>query len=50
LGRIVATPDYANSDLFEKVVKLAEAENENGVKNQYLAGLKKAEKQLADKF
>jgi len=42
LGRIVATPKYANSDLFDKVTKLAESETENGIKKQYLAGLKKA--------
>ena len=45
LGRIVALPEYANSDLFDTVTKLAAAETDNGIKNQYLAGLKKAEKQ-----
>jgi len=45
LGRIVALPEYANSDLFDTVTKLAANETDNGIKNQYLAGLKKAEKQ-----
>ncbi|MDR1969729.1 MAG: HEAT repeat domain-containing protein [Candidatus Nomurabacteria bacterium] len=45
LGRIIATPKYAKSDLFGKVTKLAAVETENGIKNQYLVGLKKAEKQ-----
>ena len=46
LGRIIMLPKYANSDLLEKVAKLADAEDENGIKNQYLAGLKKAAKLL----
>jgi len=44
LGRIVLIPRYANSDLFDTLAGLAERETENGVKNQYLAGLKKAKK------
>ncbi|MDR0839787.1 MAG: hypothetical protein LBN26_00130 [Christensenellaceae bacterium] len=44
LGRIVCIPQYANSDLFAALTDLAERETENGVKNQYLGGLKKAQK------
>lgn len=44
LGRIVVTARYADSRLFEQVAGLAEAEQENGVKSQYLNGLKKAAK------
>ena len=44
LGRIVQTSQYANSALYDTVEKLAESETENGVKNQYLAGLKRAGK------
>ena len=44
LGRIVAIPRYANSELFNLVTDLYERENDNGVKNQYLGGLKKAKK------
>lgn len=44
LGRIIAIPKYANSKLFDDVTSLSEAEQENGVKNQYLSGLKKAKK------
>ena len=43
-GRIVAIPQYAKSDLFNVVTGLYEQENDNGVKNQYLGGLKKARK------
>ena len=42
LGRIILIPQYANSDLFDTLVDLAEQETENGVKSQYLTGLKKA--------
>ncbi|MDR1263113.1 MAG: hypothetical protein LBK46_06450 [Oscillospiraceae bacterium] len=44
LGRIILIPQYAKSDLYEKLTSIAESEQENGVKNQYLAGLKKAKK------
>jgi hypothetical protein len=44
LGRIILIPQYANSDLYGQLTAIAEAEQENGVKNQYLAGLKKAKK------
>jgi hypothetical protein len=44
LGRIILIPQYAKSDLFEKLVTIAEAEQENGVRNQYVSGLKKAKK------
>ena len=46
LGRIILISQYANSVLFDKLVDLAENEIENGVKNQYLSGLKKAKKLL----
>ena len=42
LGRIVCIPRYMNGDLYNVVVDLAEKEKENGVKNQYLNGLKAA--------
>ena len=45
LGRIVGIPEFANGQLFDVLAGLAERETENGVKNQYLNGLKKA-KQL----
>ncbi|MFP3154650.1 hypothetical protein LQZ18_09530 [Lachnospiraceae bacterium ZAX-1] len=44
LGRIILIPQFANSDLFDTLTDLAEQETESGVKNQYLGGLKKAEK------
>ncbi|MDR0839726.1 MAG: hypothetical protein LBN99_08835 [Oscillospiraceae bacterium] len=44
LGRVVLIPKFANSDLFDVLTGLAEREPENGVKNQYLTGLKKARK------
>lgn len=44
LGRIILIPHFANSDLFDIVTELAERETENGIKNQYLSGLKKAKK------
>ena len=44
LGRIILIPQYANSNLFELLTVLAEQETENGVKNQYLNGLKKAKR------
>ena len=45
LGQIVRIPKFANSNLFDVLTDLAEQEAENGVKNQYSNGLKKA-KQL----
>ena len=44
LARIVAIPKYASGALFDTVSALCEGEQENGVKNQYLGGLKKARK------
>ncbi|MDR1265778.1 MAG: hypothetical protein LBK42_09530 [Propionibacteriaceae bacterium] len=44
LGRIILIPQYANSDLYGQITAIAEAERENGVKNQYSTGLKKAKK------
>jgi hypothetical protein len=44
LGRIILIPEFANSDLFDLLADLAEQEPENGVRNQYLNGLKKAKK------
>ena len=44
LGRIIQIPKFAKSDLFDILSKIAENEQDNGVKNQYLNGLKKASK------
>ena len=44
LGRIIQIPKFAKSDLFEILSKISENEQDNGVKNQYLVGLKKANK------
>ncbi|MDR0438157.1 MAG: HEAT repeat domain-containing protein [Bacteroidales bacterium] len=44
LGRIIQIPKFAKSDLFEALVVIAENEQDNGVKNQYVKGLKKASK------
>jgi hypothetical protein len=44
LGRIILIPKYTNGKLFDVLTDLAERETENGVKNQYLGGLKKANK------
>lgn len=44
LSRILVIPSYAKSSLFEKISDLCEKETENGVKNQYIKALKKAEK------
>jgi len=44
LGRIIQIPKFAKSDLFETLVIIAENEQDNGVKNQYVKGLKKASK------
>ncbi len=42
LARVVAIPQYANSELYETLTTLSEQEHNNGVKNQLLGGLKKA--------
>jgi len=42
LGRIISIPEYASSDLFDVISGLYELETDNGVKNQYLYGIKKA--------
>lgn len=44
LSRIIIIPQYAKSPLFERISDLCAKENENGVKNQYIKALKKAEK------
>ena len=44
LGKIIAVPKYAQSDLYDKLTALAGKEQMNGNKNQYLNGLKKADK------
>ena len=44
LGKIITIPKYAKSELYDKLVKLAEKEPMNGNKNQYLNGLKIAAK------
>ncbi len=44
LGRIITLPEFALSPLFESITTLYENETDNGVKNQYLSGIKKAQK------
>lgn len=44
LSRIVSIPQYATSELFDMILALYERETDNGIKNQYLNGLKKARK------
>jgi hypothetical protein len=44
MSRIIQIPQYANSELFNMLTDLSEQEQENGVKNQLLGGLKKAKK------
>lgn len=44
LSRIIVIPQYAKSSLFEQISDLCAREEENGVKNQYIKALKKAEK------
>ncbi len=41
-ARIIVLPCFANSPLFDKLTQICETETENGVKNQYIKGLKKA--------
>ena len=43
-ARIIAIPQHANSELYERLKELCEREQDNGVKNQLLSGLKKAKK------
>jgi len=44
LGKIITIPKYARSNLYDQLTILAEKEQMNGNKNQYLNGLKKAKK------
>lgn len=44
LARIIKIPQYANSELYDTLTDLSEQEQESGVKNQFLGGLKKAKK------
>ena len=44
LARIIQIPQYANGELYDTLTDLCERENENGVKNQFLKGIKKAKK------
>ena len=44
LAKIILVPDYANTDLYGILTLLYDKEKDNGVKNQYLNGLKKAKK------
>lgn len=45
LGKIIVLPRYACSKLFDTLALVCEQESENGVKNQYVKALGKAEKQ-----
>ncbi|MCL1857970.1 MAG: hypothetical protein FWF92_01895 [Oscillospiraceae bacterium] len=44
LARIIQIPKYANNELYAVIEDLCEQETDNGVKNQFTNGLKKAEK------
>jgi hypothetical protein len=44
LARIILVPQYTNSDLYDFMTLMYDNEKDNGVKNQYLGGLKKARK------
>ena len=44
LSKIILIPRYAKSNLYDVLTELAEKEQDNAVKNQYLNGLKKAKK------
>jgi hypothetical protein len=44
LSRIIQVPKYANSDFYGVLTDLCEREQESGVKNQLINGLKKAKK------
>jgi hypothetical protein len=50
LSRIILISQYANSKLYDVLFDLCEQEKENGVKNQYLNGLKKAKKLKQQKY
>ena len=42
LGRIISIPKYAKSELYEILLRVYKKEMENGVKTQYLIGLRNA--------
>lgn len=42
LSKIIVIPQYANSELFDKLTEICNHEDESGVKNQYVKALKKA--------
>ena len=44
LARIIQIPKYANNELYDVIEDLCEQETDNGVKNQFANGLKKAKK------
>ncbi|MCL2144624.1 MAG: hypothetical protein FWH43_03915 [Endomicrobia bacterium] len=44
LAKIIQIPKYANGKLFDVLTDLSGKEKENGIKNQFLNGLKKAKK------
>ena len=44
LAKIILVPKYAHTDLYDVLTLLYDKEKDNGVKNQYLNGLKKARK------
>jgi len=44
LARIIQIPKYANNELYDVIEDLCEQETDNGVKNQFVNGLKKAKK------
>jgi len=50
LAKIIQIPKYANSEFYDILNKLCEQEQENGVKNQLLCGLKKAKKLKKEKL
>ncbi len=44
LSKIIVIPQYAHSELFDRLTEICSQEDENGVKNQYVKALKKASK------
>ncbi len=44
LAKIIVLPHHANSPLFDTLKHICENETDNGVKNQYLKAIKKADK------
>jgi len=44
LSKFIVIPQYANSELFEKLTEICNGEEESGVKNQYTKALKKVSK------